>query len=47
MSVLHKRIGPDLPGETFRVLQEKEERNYGENHTRRPILEAWDELEAK
>jgi N-6 DNA Methylase len=34
--------GPDFPGETFRVLKEKEERLYGEYRTRRLVLEAWD-----
>lgn len=34
--------GPDFPSETFRVLKEKEEREYGEYQTRRLILEAWD-----
>jgi hypothetical protein len=38
--------GPDFPGETFRVLKEKEERRYGEYRTRRLVLEAWDRLEA-
>jgi hypothetical protein len=38
--------GPDFPGETFRVLKEKEERKYGEYRTRRLVLEAWDKLEA-
>jgi hypothetical protein len=37
-------FGPDFPGETFRVLKEKEERQYGEYRTRRLILEAWDRL---
>ena len=37
----------DFPGETFRVLKEKEEREYGEYRTRRLILEVWDELETK
>lgn len=37
--------GPDFPGETFRVLKEKEERLYGEYRTRRLVLEAWDTLE--
>ena len=31
-----------IPGETFRVLKEKEEREYGEYRTRRLVLEAWD-----
>jgi hypothetical protein len=34
--------GPDFPCETFRVLQEKETRQYGEYRTRRLVLEAWD-----
>jgi len=38
---------PDFPGETFRVLKEKEEREYGEYRKRRLVLESWDELEAK
>ena len=39
--------GPDFPGETFRVLKEKEERLYGDaaRRTRRLVLEAWDKLE--
>jgi len=37
--------GPDFPGETFRVLKEKEEKQYGEFHTRRLVLEAWDKLQ--
>jgi hypothetical protein len=37
----------DFPGETFRVLKEKEEKQYGEYRTRRLILEAWDKLETK
>jgi len=39
--------GPDFPGETFRVLKEKEERAFGEYRTRRLVLEAWDRLEAE
>ena len=34
--------GEDFPGETFRVLKEKEIRLYGEYRTRRLVLEAWD-----
>jgi hypothetical protein len=34
--------GPDFPGETFRVLKEKEIRQFGEFRTRRLVLEAWD-----
>jgi len=37
--------GPDFPGETFRVLKEKEEREFGEFRTRRLVLEAWDRIE--
>jgi hypothetical protein len=37
--------GPDFPGETFRVLKEKEERAYGEYRTGRLVLEAWDRPE--
>jgi len=29
-----------LPGETFRILKEKEQRQYGEYRTRRLVLEA-------
>lgn len=34
--------GSDYPGETFRVLKEKEIRKYGEYRTRRLVLEAWE-----
>ncbi|MHB8088819.1 MAG: Eco57I restriction-modification methylase domain-containing protein [Anaerolineaceae bacterium] len=37
--------GPDFPGETFRVLKEKEIKQFGEYRTRRLVLEAWDRLE--
>ena len=36
--------GPNFPGETFRVLKEKEIKKYGEYRTRRLVLEAWDRL---
>jgi len=36
--------GPDFPGETFRVLKEKETAKFGEFRTRRLVLEAWDRL---
>jgi hypothetical protein len=39
--------GPNLPGGTFRILKEKEEKQYGEYRTRRFVLEAWDKLETK
>ena len=32
----------DFPGETFRVLKEKEVKQFGEYRTRRLVLEAWD-----
>lgn len=38
--------GPDFPGETFRVLKEKEQAKFGEYRTRRLVLEAWDKLHA-
>ena len=37
--------GSDYPSETFRVLKEKETRQYGEYRTRRLVLEAWDRME--
>jgi hypothetical protein len=37
--------GPDFPGETFRVLKEKEIRLYGEYRTKRLVMEAWGRLE--
>jgi hypothetical protein len=37
--------GADYPSETFRVLKEKEIRQFGEYRTRRLVLEAWDALE--
>jgi hypothetical protein len=39
-------MGPDYPSETFRVLKEKEIRQYGEYRTRRLVLSAWDRMEA-
>lgn len=36
--------GPDFPGETFRVLKEKEIARFGEYRTRRLVLEAWERL---
>jgi len=33
-----------FPGETFRVLKEKEQRMYGEYRTRRLVLKAWERL---
>ncbi len=37
--------GEDFPGETFRVLKEKEVRLHGEYRTRRLVLEVWDGME--
>ena len=34
----------DFPGDTFRVLKEKEQVKYGDYRTRRLVLEAWDRL---
>jgi hypothetical protein len=41
----HDVYGPDFPGETFRVLKEKEIKLFGEYRTRRLVLEAWDREE--
>jgi len=38
-------MGVDYPSETFRVLKNKEQREYGEYRTQRLVLEAWDKLE--
>ncbi|MHB1462503.1 MAG: Eco57I restriction-modification methylase domain-containing protein [Armatimonadota bacterium] len=37
----------DFPGETFRVLKNKEEKQFGEYRTRRLVLEAWERLHAQ
>jgi len=37
--------GDDFPGETFRVLKEKEIKQYGEYRTKRLVLEKWDRME--
>ena len=34
--------GEDFPGETFRVLKDKEVKAFGEYRTRRLVLEVWD-----
>jgi len=34
----------DFPGETFRVLKEKEIAKYGEYRTQRLVLAAWDRM---
>lgn len=40
-------MGADYPSETFRVLKNNEQREFGEYRTRRLVLEAWDALEAE
>ncbi len=37
---------PDFPSETFRVLKEKEEKQFGEYRARRLVLEKSDQLSA-
>jgi len=37
-------FGPDFPSESFRVLKEREIKEYGEYRTQRFVLEAFDEL---
>jgi hypothetical protein len=44
---VHKFIKYCFPSETFRVLKEKEEKQYDKYRTHRLVLEAWDKLEAK
>ena len=39
-------MGQDYPSETFRVLKNKELKEFGEYRTQRLVLEAWDKLEA-
>lgn len=39
--------GTDFPGETFRVLKDKEIRKFGEYRTKRLVLEAWERLNKK
>lgn len=38
-------MGEDYPSETFRVLKDKERKEFGEYRTQRLILTAWDKLE--
>ena len=38
-------MGLDYPSETFRVLKNKEMKEFGEYRTQRLVLEAWDKLE--
>jgi hypothetical protein len=39
--------GSDFPGETFRVLKDREMREFGEYRTRRLVLEKWDQMFGK
>ena len=45
MVMVAPQTGLDFPGETFRVLKEKEEKQFGEYRTRRLVLEAWERQE--
>lgn len=38
-------MGADYPSETFRVLKDKERKEFGEYRTQRLVLAAWDKLE--
>jgi hypothetical protein len=38
-------MGEDYPSETFRVLKNKEVKEFGEYRTRRLVLDAWDKME--
>jgi len=40
--VYSPKVGHDFPGETFRVLKDKEDREFGEDRTRHLVLKAWD-----
>lgn len=40
-------MGEDYPSETFRVLKNKEIKEFGEYRTQRLVLEAWDKLHQK
>lgn len=40
-------LGPDYPSETFRVLKNRELKEFGEYRTQRLVLEAWDRLAAQ
>ncbi|WP_416770635.1 Eco57I restriction-modification methylase domain-containing protein [Pseudomonas sp. RHF3.3-3] len=40
-------MGEDYPSETFRVLKNKELKEFGEYRTQRLVLEAWDALEVQ
>lgn len=40
-------MGDDYPSETFRVLKDKEIRDFGEYRTRRLVMEAWGKLDLR
>jgi hypothetical protein len=44
---LQRSTQSTFPGETFRVLKEKDIRQFGEYRTRRLVLEAWERLKTK
>jgi hypothetical protein len=44
--LLPKKLAQDFPGQTFRVLKEKEERVYGEYRTGRLVPEAWEQRDS-
>ena len=44
ISILRDVFGEEFPSETFRVLKEREIKEYGEYRTQRLVLEAYDEL---
>jgi hypothetical protein len=41
---LKEVYGGDFPREAFRMLKEKEVKQFGEYRTRRLVLESWDKL---
>ena len=44
LHLLPAQAAEDFPGETFRVLKEKEEKQFSEFRARRFVLEAWGRL---
>jgi len=45
LGVIPTKVGHDFPGETFRVLKEKEEKKYGEYRTRHLKIDEGTSLE--
>lgn len=39
-------MGEDYPSETFRVLKNREFKEFGEYRTQRLVLEAWEQLDS-